>query len=464
MKKKKTIYVPMGADIIHSGHINIIETAKKYGTVIVGLFSDEAISEYKRVPYVSYNDRYNILKNYKGISKILKHNKWDYTENLIHIKPDYFIHGDDWKKGIQKEKRAKVLKLLKKWKGRLIEIPYTKKPIISNKHRSLNSIYFSSASRVSRLRKILDYKKFVRLIECHHPLIGMLIEKLSLKKNREIIEFDGLWSSSLTESAIMGKRDDGSLDLNTRISNLNNVLNVTTRPIVFDADNGGREEHLPQIIHNMERLGISCIVMEDKTGMKINSLFEDQNKATQDSMANFCNKIKIVKKSSKYPDFMVAARIESLILKKGMKDALKRAENYSKAGADLILIHSKSKNPKEVLDFAKKFRKSKYFKPLIAVPSSYSIIKEQELRKAGFSVVIYANQLLRASVVSVEKVLNSILKNSRSHEIEKNIVPIREILNIIPIVLSSVKLVKFLKKQNIKFFCGVPDSILKKPY
>ncbi len=432
MKNKKTVYVPLGADIIHSGHINIIENAKKYGKVIIGLFSDEAISEYKRVPYVSYEDRYNILKNFKGVSKIMKHNNWDYTENLRSIRPDYFIHGDDWKKGIQKTKRAQVINLLKKWNGKLIEIPYTKKPIISENHRSINSIYFSSASRVSRLKKILNYKKFVRIVECHHPLIGMLIENLNFNKKNESVEFDGLWSSSLTESAVMGKRDDGSLDLNTRISNLNNVLNVTSKPIIFDADNGGREEHLPQLIHNMERLGISCIVMEDKTGTKINSLFENQKKATQDSISNFCNKIKIVKKASKYSDFLVAARIESLILKKGMKDALKRAENYSKAGADLILIHSKSKKPQEILDFAKKFKKSKHFRPLIAVPSSYSVIKEEKLRKAGFSMVIYANQLLRASVITVENVLKSILKNSRSYEIEKKIMPIKEILNIIP--------------------------------
>ena len=432
MKKKKTIYVPMGADLIHSGHLNIIEKAKKYGKVIIGLFSDEAISEYKRVPYVNYNDRYNIIKNLKGISKIVKHNKWDYTENLSQIRPNYFIHGDDWRKGIQKNKRAEVISLLKKWNGKLVEISYTKKPFISENHRSINSIYFSSASRVSRLKKILNYKKFVRVIECHHPLLGMMIENLTYNKKNMIIEFDGLWSSSLTESAIMGKRDNGSLDLNTRISNLNNVLNVTSKPIIFDADNGGREEHLPQLIHNMERLGISCIVMEDKTGTKINSLFDNQKKATQDSIANFCKKIKIVKKASKYEDFMVAARIESLILKKGMKDALKRAESYSKAGADLILIHSKSKKPQEVLEFAKKFKKSKYYKPLIAVPSSYSVIKEQQLIKAGFSMVIYANQLLRASVITVESVLKSILKNSRSYETEKNIMPIKEILNIIP--------------------------------
>jgi phosphoenolpyruvate phosphomutase len=432
MKNKKVVYVPMGADLIHSGHINIIEKAKKYGKVIIGLFSDEAISEYKRVPSVSYDDRYNILKNFKGVSKIIKHNHWDYTENLRSIKPNYFIHGDDWKKGIQKKKRTEVLNLLKKWNGKLIEVPYTQKPIISQDHRSINSTYFSSSSRVSRLKKILNYKKFVRIIECHNPLIGMIIENLNLNKKNKIVEFDALWSSSLTESAVMGKRDDGSLDLNTRISNLNNVLNVTSKPIIFDADNGGREEHLPELIHNMERLGISCIVMEDKTGIKINSLFENQTKATQDSISNFCKKIKICKKASRYDDFLVAARIESLILKRGMNDALKRAESYSRAGADLILIHSKSKKPDEILKFAKKFKKSKYFIPLIAVPSSYSIIKEDSLQKAGFSMVIYANQLLRASVITIEKTLKSILKNSRSYEIEKNIMPIKKILNIIP--------------------------------
>ena len=432
MKKKKIIYVPMGGDFFHSGHANIINKAKKYGNVIVGLFSDKAASEYRTVPYVSYEDRLKILKTFKGINKIIKQDEWDFSKNLNKIKPHFVIHGDDWKVGVQKKMRLKVIKLLKKWNGKLIEIPYTKKPIINEKHRSINSVYFSSTSRISRLKKLLYYKKFLRIIECHHPLIGMMTENFKFTKGNKIKEFDALWSSSLTESAIMGKRDDGSLDLNTRINNLNNVLSVTSKPIIFDADNGGREEHLKQLIHNLERLGISCIVMEDKIGRKINSLFENQSKTTQDSIKNFCNKIKIAKNSSMDQNFMVAARIESLILKKGMNDALKRAENYSRAGADLILIHSKSNSPNEILEFAKKFKKSKFFKPMIAVPSSYSSIKEEQLKRAGFSIVIYANQLLRASIITVKDILFSILKNSRSHEIEKKIMPIKEILNIIP--------------------------------
>jgi len=270
--KKKIIYVPMGGDIFHSGHANIINKAKKYGKVIIGLFSDKAASEYRTVPYVDYEDRLKILKTFKGIDKIIKQDDWDFSKNLNLIKPNFVIHGDDWKVGVQKKMRIKVIKLLKKWNGKLIEVPYTKKPIINEKYRSINSIYFSSTSRISRLKKLLKFKKFVRIVECHHPLIGMITENCKLIKQGGIREFDGLWSSSLTESAVMGKRDDGSLDLNTRISNLNNVLSVTSKPIIFDADNGGREEHLKQLIHNLERLGVSCIVMEDKTGRKINSL------------------------------------------------------------------------------------------------------------------------------------------------------------------------------------------------
>ena len=432
MKKDKIIYVPMGGDIFHSGHANVINNAKKYGKVIIGLFSDKAASEYRTVPFVSYEDRLKILKTFKGISRIIKQDEWDFSKNLNLIKPDFVIHGDDWKVGVQKKMRQKVIKILKKWKGKLIEIPYTKKPIINEKHRSINAVYFSAPSRISRLKKLLKFKKFIRIIECHHPLIGMMIENSRITKNEGVKEFDGLWSSSLTESAVMGKRDDGSLDLNTRINNLNNVLSVTSKPIIFDADNGGREEHLKQLIQNLERLGISCIVMEDKVGRKINSLFDNQTKTTQDTIKNFSNKIRIAKNSSFDQNFMVAARIESLILKKGMKDALKRAESYSKAGADLILIHSKSKKADEILEFAKKFKKSKFFKPMIAVPSSYSKIKEIQLRNAGFSIVIYANQLLRASIITVKDILSSILKNSRSYEIEKKIMPIKEILNIIP--------------------------------
>lgn len=434
MKKKKIIYVPMGADILHTGHLNIINKAKKYGQIIIGLFTDSAIAEYKTFPLINYNQRLEIIKNIKGVNKIVKQKTWDYSYNLNKIKPDFLIHGDDWKKGIQKKTRLKVLKLLKKWNGKLIELPYTKQPEMKENKKNMQNLIYNPENRVSRLKRLLKSKKIVRFIESHNPLTGLIIEKLKINHKNEFKEFEGIWSSSLTDSASNGKPDNQSVELSTRIQNLNNIIEVTTKPILFDADNGGRPEHLPYTIRNLERLGVSAIAIEDKIGLKSNSLFKDQSKANQDTIKNFCKKIKIACNARRSPDFLIVARIESFILGRDLHDAIKRAESYSKAGADLILIHSKEKTPREIFLFSKKFKKSKFFKPLIAVPSTYSKVSEDQLIKNGFKVVIYANHLLRAAYPAMENAALKILKNSRSLEIEKKIIPIKKILNIIPAV------------------------------
>lgn len=432
MKKNKIIYVPMGADIIHSGHLNIINIAKKYGKITIGLFTDSAIAEYKSLPLIDYKQRFEIMNNIKGIDKIVKQENWDYSKNLNKIKPNYLIHGDDWKVGIQKKTREKVIKQLKKWNGKLIEVAYTKHPDIVQRKKNVKNLFSNPESRVSRLKRLIDSKNIVRFIECHNPITGLMIENLKIYHKNKFKEFDGIWSSSLTDSVSNGKPDNQSFELSSRISNLNNIAEVTTKPILFDADNGGRPEHLPYTVRNLERLGASAVAIEDKIGLKSNSLLKDQSKANQDSIKSFCKKIKIACDARRSKDFLIVARIESFILGRDLNDALKRAENYSKAGADLILIHSKIDNPKEIFSFSRRFIKSKFFKPLIAVPSTYSKVQEKQLINNGFKIVIYANHLLRAAYPAMENVALSILKNSRSYEAEKKIISIKKILNIIP--------------------------------
>ena len=432
MKNKTKIYVPMGADILHSGHLNIIKKAKKYGKVIIGLFTDSAIGEYKRLPLINYKQRYEIMKNLKGVDQIIKQDTWDYTKNLNSIKPDYLIHGNDWKKGIQKNVREKVIKLLKKWNGKLIEVPYTNENQIKFDKNKIADIFFNSETRVSRLKRLINSKRIVRFIESHNPITGIMVENLKINLKKEYREFDGIWSSSLTDSVSNGKPDNQSLEISARINYLNNIMEVTTKPVLFDADNGGRIEHIPYTIKNLERLGVSAIAIEDKIGLKSNSLFKVQNKNNHDSIDNFCLKIRTACKSRRSEDFLIVARIESFILGKDLKDAIRRAEAYSKAGADLILIHSKMDSPKEIFAFAKKFKKSKFYKPMVAVPSTYSKVKENELIKHGFKVVIYANHLLRAAYLAMEKVAVNILKNARSSDAEKDIISIKKILTMIP--------------------------------
>ncbi len=430
MKKNKIIYVPLAVDILHSGHLNIINKAKKYGRVVIGLLSDSAIAEYKNIPSLGFNERIKIVKSLKNVSKIIKQDTWDYTDVLNKLKPNYFIHGDDWRKGIQKKTREKVIKVLKKNGGKLIEVPYSKN--ISSSSIKVDLVnHLTPTSRVSILKRLLDNKKIVRVLEAHSPLSGLIAENSKFTRGRITEQFDAMWSSSLTDSSVKGKPDNQALDFSSRFNSIGDLFDVTTKPLIFDADNGGRLEHLSFTIRTLERLGVSAIMIEDKIGLKKNSLFKDQSGAQQDTIKDFCKKIDLIKKTRNSQDFLIGARIESFILGKGLKDGLKRAEAYSKAGADLILIHSKEKTPKEIFSFSKIFKKSKFFKPLVSVPSTYSKTTESMLIRNGFQIVIYANHLLRASYPAMEDAAKSILKNKRSFELENKISSVNEVINLI---------------------------------
>ena len=427
----KKVYTAFSIDLLHEGHINILKKAAKYGRVIVGLLTDKAIASYKRLPHFTYEKRKYILENLKYVSEVIPQHTLDYTLNLKKIKPDFVIHGDDWKYGIQKKTREKVIKTLKKWNGKLVEVKYTKNFSLENIKKENLHAGTTPEVRKSKLVRLLQSKKIVRILESHSPLSGLVIEKLNLSSNSEFIEFDGMWSSSLTDSILRGKPDNQSVEYSTRINWINEIFEVTTKPLIFDADNGGRVEHIKYIVSSLERIGASAIIIEDKIGLKKNSLFKNQKGAQQDSIKNFSHKIKVAKKSTVSDDFLIIARIESFILGKNLTDALNRAEAYSRAGADAILIHSKEKNPKQIFDFSKKFVKSSYYKPLICVPSSYSQVKEKELIKNGFKMVIYANHLMRSSYPSMLNTAKNILKSRRSSPIEKNISSVKDMIELI---------------------------------
>ncbi len=431
MKVNKKVYVGLAVDIIHEGHINILKTANSYGDVIVGLLTDEAIASYKNIPYLNFERRKIIVQNIKYVKKVIPQYSLSYVPNLNLLKPDFVVHGDDWKKGVQQQTRKDVLKTLKKWSGKLIEPKYTKNvssTMIKNKILEIGS---SPQNRISRLKRLMSTKKIVRILESHNSLTGLIIENLKVSKRNKEVEFDGMWSSSLTDSATRGLPDNSSLSFSARITSLNDLMDVTTKPLVFDADNGGQIEHMPYLIRSLERSGVSAIIIEDKIGLKKNSLFKNQTGSKQDKPNIFAKKIEKICKTRQSNNFMIIARIESFILGKGINDALKRAEIYSKAGADAILIHSKEKTPSEIFSFAKRFRKSKYFVPLVSVPSTYSRVYEKDLINNGFKLVIYANQLLRAAYPAMQYAAKSILKNTRAFEIDKKIISINEIISLI---------------------------------
>ena len=430
-KKKKIVYVNLVGDDLNDGHKNILKIASRYGEVVVGLMTDKASLEYTSLPHFSYKERESFLKKNRLIKKILPQDALDFTKNLRKLKPNFVIHGDDWKKGYQKKIRLRVIKELKKWSGRLIEVKYTPNIPISEDNSKFLRHSTTAEIRKLKLKRLLSSKKIVKILEAHNPIGGLLIDTMSYNDPKKYDQIDGAWCSSLTDSTSRGKPDNGSLDLTTRANWLSEMFEVSAKPVIFDADNGGPTEHLKFLVNKLEKIGVSAVVIEDKVGVKINSLFKDQSKTKQDSISSFCKKIKIMCNSRVSDDFLIISRIESLILGKGVKAALKRANAYSKAGADLILIHSNKSDTKEIFQFAREFKKSKFFKPMVAVPSAYPTVREKELIDNGFKIVIYANHLLRTSYLSMQNTIFSILKNGRAYEAQKDMISIKKIIQLI---------------------------------
>ena len=429
---EKTVYVGMSADIIHPGHLNILHEAQKYGRVIVGVLTDEAIASYKRLPYLNYEQRSMVVKDLKGVSEVIPQTTLDYRPNLEKIRPDFVVHGDDWKEGVQSKTRQQIVDKLAEWGGKVVDIPYTKGISSTMLNERLKEIGTTPDVRLKRLRRLINAKKIVRICESHDGLTGLIIENTFVTVNNIKREFDGMWASSLTDSTSKGKPDIEAVDLTTRLHDLNDTLEVTTKPVIFDGDTGGKTEHFVFTVRTLERLGISAIIIEDKTGLKKNSLFGTDAIQTQDSIENFCHKIAEGKKAQITQDFMIIARCESLIAGHSIDDALVRSFAYVEAGADGIMIHSKNKDGLDIKEFCQRFREKDAITPIVVVPTTYNHITEDELASWGINVVIYANHMLRAAYPAMVNCAKSILTNGRSYEANDICMPIKEILELIP--------------------------------
>lgn len=429
---EKKVYVGMSADILHPGHLNIIQEASKLGKLTVGVLTDKAIASYKRLPYLNFEQRKLIVENIKGVSKVISQDTLDYVPNLLIEKPDFVVHGDDWKEGVQKETRNRVINTISDWNGQVIDIPYTEGISSTQLNEKVKSIGTTPNIRLKRLRRLIDSKPIVRILESHSGLTGLIAENIKVNINGVEKEFDGMWSSSLTDSTSKGKPDIEAVDITTRLHCLNDTLECTTKPVIYDGDTGGKIEHFAFTVRTLERLGVSAVIIEDKTGLKKNSLFGTDVEQNQDTIEDFCEKIRTGKNSQVTDDFMIIARVESLILGKSIDDALERSFAYVNAGADGIMIHSKEKSGEDIIEFCKIFRNSNLNTPIIVVPSTFNHITEDQFAELGVNVVIYANHMLRSSYPAMVNVAKSILTNSRSSDADDLCMPIKDILELIP--------------------------------
>lgn len=433
MSDKPTVYVGMSADLIHPGHINVLQHAAELGDVTVGLLTDSAIASYKRLPHMTFEQRRGVIANLKQVTDVIPQETLDYVPNLEALKPDFVVHGDDWREGVQAKTRQRVIDVMAQWGGELVEVPYTPGISSSQLNASVKQLGTTPSVRLARLRRLIDNKPIVRIIEAHSGLTGLIAETASAQRDGRAVEFDGMWSSSLTDSTARGKPDIEAVDISSRLQTINELFEVTTKPLVFDGDTGGKPEHFIFTVRSLERLGVSAVIIEDKEGLKRNSLFGTDAQQTQSSIADFSSRLAIGKSAQVTDDFMVIARLESLILEQGMDDAVERANAYVQdGGADALMIHSRQKQPDEIFEFCDRISKLREQVPIVAVPTSYHQTTEEELADHGVNVVIYANHLLRAAYPAMVKVAESILGHGRALEADPHLAPIKDALAIIP--------------------------------
>lgn len=427
----KKVYTCFCTDVIHEGHLNIINQAKQYGEVYVGVLTDEAMVKFDRFPVATFEERLSMVKSIDGVKEVLVQDEIMYDKVVAKLHPDYVIHGDNWKSGALKAIRDNVEKLISPYGGKIIDVPYTYNENVKRIDARIREKLAMPEYRRKRLKQLLKLRPIVKTIEVHSGLTGLIAEKTVSEHNGEFDQFDAMWISSLCDSTAKGKPDIELVDMTSRFRTIDDVMEVTTKPIIFDGDTGGLTEHFVYTVRSLERMGVSAVIIEDKTGLKKNSLFGTSVEQTQDTIENFCEKISAGKKVQLTDDFMIIARIESLILERGMDDALTRAFAYVKAGADGIMIHSRKKSPAEILEFCDKFRAQDKTTPIVVVPTSFNSITETELAAHGVNIVIYANQLTRSAFPAMEQTARDILKYHRAQEVDSRLMPIKDIISLI---------------------------------
>lgn len=430
--KDKSVYMCFSTDVIHGGHTDIIQKAAELGELTVGVLTDEVVASYRRYPLLPYHERAKLLLGIKGVSRVIPQRTLSYKENLELLKPDYVVHGDDWQTGFQKPIRDEVIQILKQYGGQLVEFPYTDKKEYKQLELSQRSMLSMPDIRRGRLKRLLELKPLVNAIEVHNGLTGLIAENTKVLKDGKTYQFDAMWCSSLCDSTSRGKPDIELLDLSVRLQTVDEIMDVTTKPIIFDADTGGLTEHFIYNVRTLERVGVSAVIIEDKTGLKRNSLYGTEVEQTQDDIDDFCYKLSAGKSALKTKDFLIIARVESLILGKGIEDALTRAHAYVEAGASGIMIHSRQKDPIEIFEFCDRFREENTRTPLVVVPTTFASVTEVEFAKRGVNIVIYANHLTRSAFPAMKKVAEAILYYGRAEEADELCMPIKNVLALIP--------------------------------
>ena len=426
-----TVYTCFCTDVIHEGHLNILEKARSLGSVTIGALSDKALIRYNKFPTLSQEERVKLYEKIEGVEKVVIQDDMLYDDIIPDLKPDYVVHGDNWLQGPESSIRAHVEELLSEYGGKIVDVPYTYNEKVRKIDMQLREKLAMPEYRRRRLRQLLAITPIVKAMEAHSGLTGLIVEKTVVENEGKLDQFDAMWISSLCDSTAKGKPDIELVDMTSRFRTIEDITEVTTKPIIFDGDTGGLTEHFVYTVRSLERLGVSAVIIEDKKGLKKNSLFGTEVEQTQATIEEMSAKIAAGKKAQLTDSFMIIARIESLILEKGMDDALERAKAFVEAGADGIMIHSRKKDPKEICEFCDRFRQNDKTTPIVVVPTSFNEITEDELASHGVNIVIYANQLTRSAFPAMQQTAEDILRNHRAKEVEDRLMSIKQIITLI---------------------------------
>ncbi len=393
----KTVYVGMSADLVHPGHINLLREAASLGRVTVGLLTDRAISSYKRMPFLTFEQRRAVIEHIAFVTAVVPQDTLDYTDNLRLLRPDFVVHGDDWRNGVQAQTRRRVLDVLREWGGTLVEPPYTEGISSTALRMAAMDIGFAPGVRQRRLRRMLDCKPLVRVMQAHDGLSAHIVDRLEETTQGAPREYDAIWVDSLAGAPIRGKPDPLPFDLSSRLVTLHEILDATTKPLICNAGGAGHAAGVTAAVRTLERIGVSAIVIDTEVTDRRAVPAMAASAPPQDDMAAFIREIAAARDARVTPDFMIIARINDRTRDCGADRMMARAAAGVDAGADAVMCDSDPVNPDGIFDLCRRYRRLMNGHPLLVGLSGTEGLQEHDLASAGASMVVYTDTLLRAA-------------------------------------------------------------------
>jgi len=404
MASEKTVYVGMVGDMLHVGHINILKTAARLGRVTVGVLTDRAVVGYKRLPLLAFEDRVRVVESIADVAAVVPQKTLSYVENLRALRPDYVVHGDDWRYGDQVSRaRAEVIATLGEWGGELVEVAYTKGISSTAIHRSGAADALFSGTRQGRLRRLLAAKPTLRIVEAHSGLSAKIAAEV--RGPDGATGFDAVWQSGLTDAIHRGKSDGGAVDRGRRLQAVEEILDAGPLPLIYDGRAAGRPETVFDLTRALDKAGVSALCLGDRS--------DPDRTGPEMSPAETVAQIEAVRAACPTGAVMAISRIVVAAPGNGGSGALDRALDRAlallEAGSDAVMFDSAADTAEPILDIAARLRRQRRDVPLFAAQSDRWGAPIHRFENAGIDAVVYETHLLRATVAPMRRAATALL-------------------------------------------------------